>query len=97
MGLLGKCLPIAAVRWSGGAQGTVTGDGAQQRPRVEWIVPAALGLVLGLGFLGWKELAKTKTGLQLIPTDPVKCVGSPADFKVKPDSKRTSVKAERWL
>lgn len=51
---------------------------------VEWIVPTALGLVLGLSFLA-EGISKTKTGLQLIPTDPVKCVGSPADFKVKPD------------
>ena len=50
----------------------------------EWRVPTALGLVLGLSFLA-KGTSKTKTGLQLIPTDPVKCVGSPADFKVKPD------------
>lgn len=84
MGLLGKCLPIAAVRWSGGAQGTVTGGRSTAKAHVEWIVPTALGLVLGLSFLA-EGISKTKTGLQLIPTDPIKCVGSPADFKVKPD------------
>ena len=83
-GCLGKCLPIEAVRWSGGAQGIVTGGWSTAKDHVDWIVPTALGLVSGLSFLA-KGTSKIKTGPQLIPADSVKCVGSPADFTVKPD------------
>ena len=62
----------------------MTGGWSTAKDHIEWIVPTALGLVLGLSFLA-KGTSKTKTGPQLIPADPVKCLGSPADFKVKPD------------